>query len=388
MKRVMLVAGEASGDLHAAKLAAGVLAKRSDIKFFGIGGTEMRKAGVDVLIDSAELAVVGLFEVLAHRKVIFGALNKMRELLRSEPPDLLILTDYPDFNLRLAQTAKQLGIKVLYYISPQVWAWRESRVKTIRERVDMMAVVFPFEEEFYQKYQVPVRYVGHPLSEEVSASAGRDTLLQEFGLDPTSKTVGLFPGSRQSEIRRLLPIILEAATQLKQRNPELQFLLPIASTLSAEDIKTYLVNYQELAITMVSERSYDVMEACDAIITVSGTVTLEIALLGKPMVIINRLAWLSYHIVKRMFKLDYIGLCNIVANERLVPELIQQDAQPGKIVTEIEKMLYDEQYRKSICEKLSRVQSILAQPPQEGDIVDLTLEMLEEINTAQADKST
>jgi lipid-A-disaccharide synthase len=377
MKRVMLIAGEASGDLHAAKLAAGVLAKRSDIQFFGIGGSEMRKAGVDILIDSAELAVVGLFEVLAHRKVIFGALNQMRELLRNEPPDLLILTDYPDFNLRLAQTAKQLGVRVLYYISPQVWAWREGRVKTIRERVDMMAVVFPFEETFYQKHHVPVRYVGHPLSEEVFASAERDSLLQEFGLEPTHKTVGLFPGSRQSEIRRLLPIILESATQLKLRHPELQFLLPIASTLSAEVIKPYLVDCQEMKITMIDDRSYDVMEACDAIVTVSGTVTLEIALLGKPMVIINKLAWLSYQIIKRMFKLDYIGLCNIVANERLVPELIQHDAQAGKIVIEIEKMLYDEPYRNSICEQLSRIKSILAQPPKQGDIVDLTLEMLE-----------
>jgi len=378
MKRVMLIAGEASGDLHAAKLAAGVLAKRPDVQFFGIGGTEMRKAGVDVLIDSADLAVVGLIEVLAHRKVIFGALNQMRELLRTDPPDLLILTDYPDFNLRLAQTAKQLGIKVLYYISPQVWAWREGRVKTIRERVDMMAVVFPFEESFYQKHQVPVRYVGHPLSEEVFASADHDTLLQEFGLEPQKKTVGLFPGSRQSEIRRLLPIILAAAKQLKQKHPELQFLLPIASTLKAEDIAPYLADYSDLAITMIPNRSYDVMEACDAIITVSGTVTLEIALLGKPMVIINKLAWLSYTIVKSMFKLDYIGLCNIVANERLVPELIQHDARPDKIVMEIENMLFDEVYRDGIRNKLSRVQNLLAQPPQQGDIVDLTLEMLAE----------
>ncbi|MGW8229133.1 MAG: lipid-A-disaccharide synthase [Gammaproteobacteria bacterium] len=382
MKRVMLIAGEASGDLHAAKLAAGVLAKRPDVQFFGIGGAEMRKAGVDVLIDSADLAVVGLIEVLAHRKVIFGALNRMRELLRTDPPDLVILTDYPDFNLRLAQTAKQLGIKVLYYISPQVWAWREGRVKTIRERVDMMAVVFPFEETFYQQHQVPVRYVGHPLSEEVIASADRDSLLQEFGLEPRKKTVGLFPGSRQSEIRRLLPIILAAAKQLKQHHPDLQFLLPIASTLKAADFAPYLAQYEDLAVTMIADRSYDVMEACDAIITVSGTVTLEIALLGKPMVIINKLAWLSYYLVKSMFKLDYIGLCNIVANERLVPELIQHDARPEKIVAEIEKMLFDDTYRDGIREKLSRVQSLLGQPPQQGDIVDLTLEMLAEKQTA------
>jgi len=382
MKRVMLIAGEASGDLHAAKLAAGVLAKRPDVQFFGIGGAEMRKAGVDVLIDSADLAVVGLIEVLAHRKVIFDALNRMRELLRTDPPDLVILTDYPDFNLRLAQTAKQLGIKVLYYISPQVWAWREGRVKTIRERVDMMAVVFPFEETFYQQHQIPVRYVGHPLSEEVFASADRDSLLQEFGLEPQKKTVGLFPGSRQSEIRRLLPIILAAAKQLKQHHPNLQFLLPIASTLKAVDFAPYLAQYEDLAVTMIADRNYDVMEACDAIITVSGTVTLEIALLGKPMVIINKLAWLSYYLVKSMFKLDYIGLCNIVANERLVPELIQHDARPEKIVVEIEKMLFDEMYRDGISEKLSRVPSLLGQPPQQGDIVDLTLEMLAEKQAA------
>ncbi len=387
MKRVMLIAGEASGDLHAAKLAAGVLAKRADVQFFGIGGSEMRKAGVDVLIDSAELAVVGLIEVLAHRKVIFGALNRMRELLRTNPPDLLILTDYPDFNLRLAQTAKELGIKVLYYISPQVWAWREGRVKTIRERVDMMAVVFPFEESFYQKHHVPVRYVGHPLSEEVFASADRETLLKQFGLDPAKQTVGLFPGSRQSEIRRLLPIILSAAKQLKKKHPDLQFLLPIASTLKTEDINTYLVDYQELGIKLIVERSYDVMEACDAIITVSGTVTLEIALLGKPMVIINKLAWLSFQIVKSMFKLDYIGLCNIVANERLVPELIQRDATPDKIVMEIERMLFDATYRDGIREKLSKVQQLLSQPPQQGDIVDLTLEMLADNETRAANNA-
>ena len=387
MKRVMLVAGEASGDLHAAKLVAGVLAKRSDIQFFGIGGNEMRKAGVDILVDSADLAVVGLFEVLAHRKVIFGALNKMQELLRTDPPDLLILTDYPDFNLRLAQTASQLGIKVLYYISPQVWAWREGRVKTIRERVDMMAVVFPFEEKFYEKHQVPARYVGHPLTDEVSASAERDSLLQEFGLNSANKTVGLFPGSRQSEIRRLLPIILKSAQQLKQHHPELQFLLPIASTLGADDIQPYLLDYKELDIKMISDRSYDVMEACDAIITVSGTVTLEIALLGKPMVIINKLAWLSYHIVKRLFKLEYIGLCNIVANECLVPELVQYDARPDNIAMEIEKMLYDEPYQQEIRQKLSRIKSILAQPPQQGDIVDLTLEMLEESGTQKQDNA-
>jgi lipid-A-disaccharide synthase len=373
----MIIAGEASGDLHAARLVTGVRKSHPEIHFFGIGGNAMRKAGVDILVDSSELAVVGLIEVLAQRKVIFGALNRMREMLHSDPPDLLILTDYPDFNLRLAQTAKQAGVKVLYYISPQVWAWRQGRVKKIRQIVDMMAVVFPFEADFYSSNQVPVRYVGHPLANEVHASADRTTLLGEFGLDPANPTVGLFPGSRKSEIRRLLPIILESAVRLKHQFPALQFLLPIASTLTREELQPYLARYPELTVVMVADRPYDVMQACDAIVTVSGTVTLEIALIGTPMVIINKLAWLTYQIVRHMVKLEHIGLCNIVAAEPLVPELIQHAARPKRIADEIARMLEDKSYQQELRNKLSQIQALLAQPPQQGDISDLTLEMLE-----------
>lgn len=372
----MIVAGEASGDLHAARLVAGVRRSHPEIRFYGIGGSEMRKAGVDILVDSAGLAVVGLFEVLAHRKVIFGALNRMRDLLRNEPPDLLILTDYPDFNLRLAGTAKQAGVKVLYYISPQVWAWRQRRVHKIREIVDMMAVVFPFEAEFYARHDVPVRYVGHPLADEVHASADRDSLLRQFGLDPDRPTAGLFPGSRQSEVRRLLPIILDSAERLRRRFPDLQFLLPLASTLGPGDLQPHLARHPDLAIVTVTDRTYDVMQACDAIVTVSGTVTLEIALIGTPMVIINKLAWLTYQIVRHMVKLDHIGLCNIVAGEALVPELIQHQARPEKIAGEIGRMLEDKGYRQTLRDRLSRVRALLARPPERGDISDLTLEML------------
>lgn len=375
--RVLIVAGEASGDLHAARLVNGVRRHHPEVRFYGIGGSEMRKAGVDILVDSAELAVVGLIEVLAQRKVIFGTLNRMRELLRSDPPDLLILTDYPDFNLRLAETAKNAGVKVLYYISPQVWAWRQRRVHKIRQIVDMMAVVFPFEADFYARHDVPVRYVGHPLAGEVHATADRGTLLAQFGLDPARLTLGLFPGSRRSEVRRLLPIILDSAERLKRRFPDLQFLLPLASTLAYDDLQPHLARHPDLNIVTVTDRTYDVMQACDAIITVSGTVTLEIALIGTPMVIINKLAWLTYQIVRHMVKLDHIGLCNIVAGEALVPELIQHQARPEKIAGEIGRMLEDEGYRQSLRNKLSRVRTLLAQPPEQGDISELALEMLQ-----------
>jgi len=371
----MIIAGEASGDLHAAKLVQSVSQRLPDVRFFGIGGRSMREAGVDILVDSAELAVVGLIEVLAHRKVIFGALNQMREILRKDPPDLLILTDYPEFNMRLAQTAKECGIKVLYYISPQIWAWRQGRVRKIKQLVDMMAVVFPFEVDFYAKYDVPVTYVGHPLAHEVQAGAERDALLREFNLEPQRPVVGLFPGSRRSEIKRLLPIIIHSAQRLHNQRPELQFVLPVASTLS-EDLIRQHIPQNDLDIHFVHHRPYDAMQVSDAIITVSGTVTLEIALIGTPMVVINRLAWLSYQIVRRMLKIKYIALCNIVAQRQIVPERIQNDATPDKIAPVVLRMLDDDNYRQEIKAGLAEVKQTLEDDSHITDIASVTVEML------------
>jgi len=376
MKRVMIVAGEASGDLHAAKLVSCVRQKNSNITFFGIGGQGMAEAGVDIMVNSADIAVVGLFEVLAHRKVIFAALNKMRELLKSQKPDLLLLVDYPDFNLRLAKTAKQCGVKVLFYISPQVWAWRQGRVKKIRQRVDMMAVVFPFEETFYRKHHVPCRYVGHPLTDEVHASDTADNLRQQFGLALDRPTVGLFPGSRKSEVKRLFNIILDAAVKLQQRYPKIQFLLPIASTLDKTFISSYLENYPTLDIKLIEGRNHDVTAACDAIVTVSGTVTLEIAILGTPMVIINKLSTLSYYIVRQLIKISHIGLCNIIADERIVPELIQNLATASNIANEISNIIDDPQHAQIMRDKLKKMVALLDARPTKSDICDLTLEML------------
>ncbi|MGD8407679.1 MAG: lipid-A-disaccharide synthase [Thiohalophilus sp.] len=377
MKRVMIIAGEASGDQHAARLVEGVKHCLPDTQFFGIGGSSMRKAGVDILVDSAELAVVGLIEVLAHRKVIFGALNQMREILRHDPPDLLILTDYPEFNLRLARTAKECGVKVLYYISPQIWAWRQGRVRKIQQLVDKMAVVFPFEVDFYANHGVPVTYVGHPLAHEVEASAGRDELLREFGMDPQRPVVGLFPGSRRSEIRRLLPVIIETAQRLHRERPELQFILPIASTLNPQLIRENMPEH-DLDIHYIEHRPYDAMQASDAIVTVSGTVTLEIALIGTPMVVINRVAWLTYHIVRRMLKIKHIALCNIVAQRQIVPERIQNDARPEVLAQDLLRLLDDKSYRDEIKRGLQEVKQKLEDDSHMTDIASVTVEMLSE----------
>ena len=375
MKRVMIIAGEASGDLHAAKLVREVLQKNTDIHFYGIGGKNMAEAGVDILVDSAQLAVVGLFEVLAHWNTISGALKKMQQLLRTSPPDLLVLTDYPDFNLRLAKTAKEYGVKVLYYISPQVWAWRQKRVYKIREIVDMMAVVFPFEETFYKKFDVPVRFVGHPLVNEVHASNDQLALRDEFFLDNDKPVVGLFPGSRHSEIKRLLPIIVESAKLILQQKPGTQFIIPVASTLNEDDI---LPSFEGLNFDMriISQRAHDVMQVCDAIITVSGTVTLEIALMQKPMVVINKISRFSYFFVGRMLKIAHVALCNIVADKRVVPELIQYDATPEKISQALLNLLNNKNQRERIITELGEVKDKLSNEKNKTDLSNLLIEML------------
>ena len=375
-KRVMIIAGEASGDIHAAKLVREVKQKNPDIDFYGSGGESMRQAGVNTLIDSSVLAVVGLFEVLAHWSTISGALKDMQHRLRTDPPDLLVLVDYPDFNLRLAKTAKECGIKVLFYISPQVWAWRQKRVFKIKKLVDMMAVVFPFEETFYKKYDMPVCFVGHPLVDEVHASNDSASLKKEFLLDNDKPIIGLFPGSRQSEIKRLLPIIVESAQQIAKEKPNAQFVIPVASTLKEEDILPYFKG-SELDMRVISHRAHDIMDVCDVVITVSGTVTLELALMQTPMVVINKISKLSYFFVSRMLKIEHIALCNIVADKRVVPELIQNNAEANKISAKIIELLDNDSERNTMIKELNKIKEKLSNEESKTELSDLLLKMVQ-----------
>lgn len=374
-KRIMIIAGEASGDLHGSALIREALTTDPSLQFFGIGGTLMREQGVETLVDAREMAVVGLVEVIAHFPTIFRAYRKMEKILKQNPPDLLILIDYPDFNLRLAKIAKSVGVKVLYYISPQVWAWRVGRVKKIARIVDRMAVVFPFEVPFYEKEGLPVSFVGHPLVDSVRPTMSRDMAQTAFGIDPNRKTVGLFPGSRKQEIRTHLPLLLESARLLKERFPELQFILPLASSLERGDVASFLDN-SEIAVTLVEGKGYDVMQICDAIISVSGTVTLEIALMGVPMVIIYRVSPLTYQAAKRLIRVDHVGICNIVADRRVVRELIQHEAQPEIILEEITRILTDTSYADSIRVGLSEVRNRLGSGGCSARVAEIVQEML------------
>ncbi|EHP86398.1 lipid-A-disaccharide synthase [Geobacter metallireducens RCH3] len=374
-KRVMIVAGEASGDLHGSNLVKEALRLDPTLSFFGIGGPHMRAAGVETVVDSSEMAVVGLVEVLAHFGVIYKAYATLKRLITTNPPDLLILIDYPDFNMLVAKVAKRAGVKVLYYISPQVWAWRTGRVKKIARLVDRMAVVFPFEVPFYEKAGVPVSFVGHPLADRVSPSMSRSEALAAFGLDPSRRVVGLFPGSRRGEIARLFPVILESAKLLRDRYPGIQFILPLASSLTDADIAPHLAA-SGLVVVVARDKVYDVMQVCDAIATVSGTVTLEIALMGVPMVIIYTVSPLTYEVGKRLIRVDHIGICNIVAGERVVPELIQDEATAERIAAEIGRYLDDPVHTEKTRAGLARVREKLGSGGCSERVAGIVLEML------------
>jgi len=354
----MIVAGEASGDIYGADLVTEALKLAPDLHFSGIGGARMRESGVEILVDSSDMAVVGFVEVIKHFDVIFSAFRRLKQILLDDPPDLLILIDYPGFNLRLAKIAKKSGVKVLYYIIPQIWAWRQGRVKKIARLADHMAVILPFEAPFYQRAGVPVSFVGHPMLDMVNVTYDRSAAATSFNLDPSRKIVGLFPGSRHNEIERLLPVIIGAANKLKERFPNIQFILPLASTLQRDDIVPQLTA-AGLDVTTTRDRIHDMIRACDAVISVSGTVTLEIALVGTPMVIIYKLSPLTYQLAKRLVKVPNIGLCNIVAGETVVRELIQDQANPAAIADEVEKLLTNRSYHSAIAGKLGDVRAKL-----------------------------
>ena len=381
-KRIMIVAGEASGDLHGSNLVKEALRLDPRLSFFGIGGRRMRDEGVTILVDASEMAVVGLVEVISHFRVIYHAFSVLKKIIRTTPPDLLILIDYPDFNLHLANVAKRAGVRVLYYISPQVWAWRVGRVKKIAGLVDRMAVVFPFEVPFYEKEGVPVTFVGHPLVDTVHPTMTRPEAQALFGLDPAGKTVGLFPGSRKGEIRNLMATIIDAAALLRKHYPDLQFILPLASSLSSADIAPFLGS-NPLDIKIVEGKIYDVMLVCDAIISVSGTVTLEAALMGVPMVIIYRVSPLTYSVGKRLIKVDHIGICNIVAGERIVRELLQDEAEPGLIAAEIGRILTDDVYAREMQQKLAGVKSKLGAGGGSARVARLLIEMVTDSTETQ-----
>ena len=339
-RRILLVAGEASGDLYGSLLVRSLRALDPKIDFAGIGGSRMREAGVDLFADSRELAVVGLTEVISHWKPIRAAFHRAVEELRDTPPDLLLLIDYPDINLRLAGRARACGVPVVYFISPQVWAWRKSRLHSIARSVTKMLVILPFEEGLYRQAGVPVQFVGHPLLDILPAPMDKAQARRTLGLDPDLRIVGLLPGSRRRELRAHLPIMLESARLLRERLGDFQCLIPLASTLQASEFRPHLEKLSGLPEPiLVQDKTFEALGAMDAAVVKSGTATLEAALMGVPMVVVYRTSPLTYALASLLADVRHVGLVNIVADERLVPEQVQGDFTPAVVASLLEGFL-------------------------------------------------
>lgn len=375
-RHVVVVAGEPSGDQHAADFVGALRRLEPGLQFSGMGGNALRQTGVDLVVDSTSLAVVGLVEVLSHYGQIRRALKRMRAHLAATRPQLLVLVDYVEFNLRLAKTAKSLGIKVLFYVSPQVWAWRPGRIKKIGQVVDAMAVLFPFEVDVYQQHGIAVRYVGNPLVDQVKVSTPQSELRLRFGLAPQQPVLGLCPGSRTGEIKRHLPVMLAACEILNARHPSLQFVLAAAGSIDSDALIAPLIP-KNLSVKLVKGQSHEVMASADALLISSGTATLEAGLLGVPMAILYRISPISYQILKRFLLIPNIGLVNIVAGRRVVQEFIQNDATPMALAVEAERLLTDSRYSESIREQLVEVRQKLGKGGGSERVAQMAKELLD-----------
>lgn len=348
--RIMLVCGEASGDMLGGELARALLANRSDCELFGVGGSEMKKAGVKLMQDFNTLTAFGVFGLIQHIPRLYLQLKKLTRLLKSNKPDLLITIDFSGFNLQLAKRAKKWGIKTMHYVSPQIWAWRYYRVNNIRKVIDHIAVLLPFEKPIYDKENISATYVGHPLA-KMKPSMSKEQALHFFNLNSEKPIIALLVGSRLSEIKRICPVIIKAAKLIKEQLPDAQFILPLAPNLTPKLIQPYLSNN----IRVIENNTNNAVQCASAAICVSGTMTLQTALLNVPLVITYIVSPLNAWLAKRVLKIKYVGLCNLMVNQEIAKELLQENATPDHLATETLKLIQDQTYRADAFKKLATV---------------------------------
>lgn len=371
----MLVAGEASGDTHGAALIAGLQAQHPEADLFGVGGPKMFRAGLRLYATLDDLQVHGLVEVMRHLPRLYGLLNTFKEALEQECPDALVCIDYPGFNLKLAAHAQTLGIPVVFFNSPQIWAWRKRRLQKIREVVDHMLVLFPFEETIYQEAGVGVTWVGHPLVDEAGAAEDGSCLREELGLAKTP-VLTLAPGSRPSELSRHLPVLQATLPLLRSHVPGLQVLLPIADTLDAEGIRSMLRD-AAVPIHLLHGRFSEAIRACDAAVVASGTASLQTALALTPNVLIYRVAPLTYWLARKLAQVQHMGMANVLAQREIIPELLQDDCTPTRIAAAITPLLCDPEVRSRMVTDLEPIRQQLGEPGAYVRAVQALLDFLQ-----------
>lgn len=355
----MVVAGEVSGDLHAAKLVKAIRQSRpgADLGFFGAAGAELRRAGVEAIVDADHLSVVGLPEIARALPMFLRAFRELKKEALRRKPEAVILVDFPDFNLKLAKSLKKEGLKIIYYISPQLWAWRQYRIKTIKKHVDLLLTILPFEKQWYAERGIShVRYVGSPLAREVHPSVSREGFCAGHSLDPSLPVIALLPGSRHKEIVRILPVMIETAVRMMEKDRRLQFVIALAAERHRAEVEeaVRLVGEEGLKLPeklpIVAGQTYDALNASDAAAVTSGTATLETAIIGTPLAMVYKTSTFNYKLLRPMIDIDHFGLVNLIAGKRLVRELIQDDLTAEELGDELFRLLEPEENKKMRAE--------------------------------------
>ncbi len=371
--RLLVSCGESSGDLYAADLVHRLKDRFRDLESFGVGGDRLGGEGTRLLAHIGELAVVGLVEVVRHIPRIRRILSRVVDALDRQRPDAAVLIDYPDFNLRLARELRRRGVPVLYYVSPQVWAWKRGRIRTIRDTVSRMLVIFPFEEALYRDAGVPVTHVGHPLVDLVQPAPDRGAFLSGLGLDPKRPVIGLLPGSRRTEVANNFPPIIDAVRLIAAERPDAQFLLAVAPLL---DTATLASRCDGLPIRVLVGQSHAAVGAADVAVVASGTATVETALLGTPMVVVYRVAPLTYALGRPFISVPHFAMVNLIAERRVVPELMQSDFTPERVAAETLSLLSDAGRARRMREDLADVRRRLGGPGATARVASIVGDLL------------
>lgn len=375
--KVFLSAGEASGDRLGAGLARALHRLRPDAEILGMGGDEMAAAGVRLVRHASEVAVMGLVEVIRHLPALRRTLADLESTIARERPDVVVPVDFPDFNLRLAQRARRLGVPVVYFVSPQVWAWRPGRVRRIKPVVRRMLVLFPFETELYDREGIPVTFVGHPAAAGAVEAVDREVLLRKAGLDPSREVVALVPGSRRAEVARILPILLAAAAIVRTRRPDVQFVVTRAAALPHEAVDA-TVGSSGLPDTVVHAGDFpEILGACDAGAVASGTASLEAALAGLPMVVVYRLHPLTFALARRLVRVEHAALPNLIAGREVVPELLQGNLRAESLAEVLLGYLGEPGRVRAVREALAEVRRAVGKPDTFGLAARAVLEEIE-----------
>ncbi|HEV2464237.1 MAG TPA: lipid-A-disaccharide synthase [Acidobacteriaceae bacterium] len=385
--RIFLSAGEASGEHYGAELISAIRRLVPEAEFFGLGGPRMEALGMRRVVRAEDVALMGITEVVLHMPRIYGEYRRLKGAIRSERPDLAILIDFPDVNLSLAKHLKRAGIPVLYFVSPQLWAWKKYRIRDVQRYVDRMLVIFPFEEQFYRERGVAANFVGHPLADLPLPTVAREEFARENRLDPSKEWIGLLPGSRAKEIRLNLPAMVEAA-QILSRENRYEFLLPLAPTLTAAqraEVETMLPATPRIALTSDARAT---LHHARASVVASGTATVEAAIIGNPFVVVYRVSPVSYAVAKRVVDVPHVAMANLIAGQRVVPELIQSDFTAENLVSHLKALLDDEAARAEMQGGLRGISDMLKAEGRSGETAidragDIAAHMLHPIKVPQ-----